>query len=189
MKRFATNNFVDNFDINILNNPLESLYGLVNNTKYMEKTRVIDTIYLPLYGRNHTVHDKSGLNQWRASGRDRNPNEVYIPIPSKIYRYKPEFFPARDSIFSMKLPDGNILNTKVCQENSKALMSNPNKALGKWILRDIFKLDEGIPVTNDILLLYGIDSVRLDKISNVEYEINFSSTNSYENFINNLEEN
>lgn len=187
MKRFITNNFLDDFDIDILNNPLESLYGLVDNTKKLTKIKIIDTIFLPLYGRNNKVHEKSALNQWKASGRDRHPNEVYIPIPIKVHKYKPNFFPARDSIFNMKLPNGDILKTKVCQENSKALMSNPNKALGKWILRDVFKLDEGVPVTNEMLLLYGIDSVRIDKVSNLEYEINFSTLNSYEFFINNLE--
>jgi len=188
MKRFTTKRFLDDFDINILNNPLESLYGLLDNTKKLTKIKILDTIFLPLYGRNMIVHEKSALNQWKASGRDRHPDEVYIPIPIKIHKYKPDFFPARDSVFKMKLPNGNILNTKVCQENSKALMSNPNKALGKWILRDIFKLKEGVSVTNATLLLYGIDSVRIDKISNFEYEINFSATNSYENFVNNLVE-
>ena len=31
---------------------------------------------------------------------------------------------------------------KVCQENDKALMSNPNRDLGKWILRTV----PGIPM-------------------------------------------
>jgi len=33
--------------------------------------------------------DKSGLNQWNARGRDRNPNEVYIPIPAEIHKNFP----------------------------------------------------------------------------------------------------
>ncbi len=33
-------------------------------------------------------------------------------------------------------------------------------------------------------ILYGIDSVRIDKIDDLEYEINFASLDSYENFIN-----
>ncbi|WP_323807506.1 hypothetical protein [Moraxella catarrhalis] len=28
-----------------------------------------------------------------------------------------------------------MLNAKVCQENSKALMTNPNSALADWLLR------------------------------------------------------
>ena len=188
MKRFSTQNIIDDFDINILNNPLEALYGLIDNANSQPQMRIIDTIYLPLYGSNHQVHEKSGLNQWRASGRERHPNEVYIPVPVKIHKNKPNFFPQKDKVFKLKLPNKNVLSAKICQENGKALMSNPNKELGKWILRDVLKLDEGISVTNDILLLYGIDSVRIDKISSMLYEINFSRLNSYEDFINKLEE-
>jgi hypothetical protein len=189
MKRFSTENFVDEFDVNILSNPLEDLYSLIHGTQYMTSSRIIDTIFLPLYGRDHTVQEKSGLNQWRASGRERHFDEIYIPIPMKLYQYKPKFFPERDVIFEMKLPNGKILNTKVCQENRKALMSNPNKALGKWILRDVFKLKPYEVVTNDTLLLYGIDSVRIDKVGDLSYEINFARIDSYEEFIATLEEN
>ena len=42
-------------------------------------------------------------------------------------------------------------------------MSNPNKALGKWLLRDILKLEERKLVTYDVLALYGIDSVIIRK--------------------------
>jgi len=189
MKRFKTENFVDDFDVNILKNPLEDLYTLVHSTEYITSSTMIDSIFLPLYGRNHTVHEKSGLNQWRASGRDRDCNEVYIPIPIKIHTYKPHFFPKQDVVFSMKLPNGTSINTKVCQANGKALMSNPNNALGKWILRDVFKLKEYEPVTNDTLILYGIDSVKIDKISEQKFEINFARIDSYEEFIVGLEEN
>ena len=78
------------------------------------------------------------------------------------------------------------MDAKLCQENSKALMSNPNKALGKWILRDLYKLKEGELVTDEIFKLYGIDSIRIDKISDLSYEINFASIGSYEKFLESL---
>jgi len=189
MKRFKTNSFVDSFDVDILKDPLEELYSLINDSNdFMISSKIQDTIYLPLYGQNKKVYNNSGLNQWNANGRKRNPNEVYIPIPSKFYKYKPTFFPNKDVQFALKLPNGKILNTKICQSNNKALMSNPNEALGQWILRDIFKLDEGTLVTNDILKLYGIDSVRIDKINELEYEINFAELNSHEEFMLKLEQ-
>lgn len=188
MKRFKTENIVEEFDINILNNPLEALYDLTNHSSNIYKSRIIDTVFLPLYGQNSEVQNLSGLNQWRANGRNRHPDEVYIPVPAKIHQYKPNFFPEKDIIFSMKLPNGKILNTKICQDNSKALMSNPNKDLGKWILRDILKVPQGEKVTKMRLLLYGIDSVRIDKIDTLKYEINFSTTNSYKDFITSLED-
>lgn len=184
MKRFLTNSFVDSFDVDILEDPLEALYSLINkDSEYMTSVRIKETIYLPLYGSGNKVYERSGLNQWNAKGRVRNPNEVYIPVPIKFYEYKPNFFPPKDIVFSMRLPNGDIMASKICQENGKALMSNPNKALGQWILRDLFKLKEGELVTKNTLLLYGVDSVRIDKIDDLEYEINFAKSGSYEKFI------
>lgn len=52
----------------------------------------------------------------------------------------PEFFPNRDMLFDLITPDGQILNAKVCQENSKALTTNPNSALADWSLRQLLNL-------------------------------------------------
>ena len=187
MKRFNTNNFVDEFDIDIIKNPLDELNCMMDNKEIMQSSKIIDTVYLPLYGKDKKVQEKSALNQWNAAGRVRNINEVYIPIPSKFYKYKDDFFPNKDIIFKLNLPNGKIIDAKICQDNKKALMSNPNKDLGKWLLRDIFKLKEGELLTNKHLNLYGIDSVRIDKISDLQYNINFSKLGSFEDFIDSLE--
>lgn len=123
--------------------------------------------YLPLYSKQGGVHvpEKSGLNQWNADGRTRNLNEVYIPIPKKIHRNLPVFFPERDTHFALILPNERILIAKVCQDNSKALMSCPNSDLGEWILRDELELEPGVLATYDMLISSEIDSVcvrRLD---------------------------
>lgn len=188
MKRFKTTSFVDSFDVNIIDEPLEELYALMNEKQYaMKSSKIIDTIYLPLYGRGKKVFANSGLNQWNAKGRKRDFNEVYIPVPSRFYKHKATFFPTRDIVFSLKLPNGKIIDAKICQSNNKALMSNPNEALGRWILRDVFKLKEGELLSNEMLELYGVDSVRIDKIDRLKYEINFSKQNSYELFISKFE--
>jgi hypothetical protein len=190
MKRFNTFHFLDTFNVDIIADPLDALYSIINsNPPLMHKTNIQDTIYLPLYGSNHKVYDNSGLNQWNAKGRKRDIDEIYIPIPKKFYTHKPKFFPEKDVIFTLNLPNKTKLQAKVCQAGSKALMSNPNKALGKWLLRDVFKLSEGELVTNNTLYTYGIDSVRLDKINDTEYDINFAKLDSYENFIFKLENN
>ncbi len=186
MKRFLTDSFLDEFEIKVLADPLEELYSLINSNKATEK-RKIETVYLPLYGLKGKVYTNSALNQWNAKGRARNADEVYIPIPSKFYKYKPNFFPNKDIIFTLKLPNKRKIEAKICQENKKALMSNPNKDLGKWLLRDVFKLKEGTLVTNELLDLYGIDSVRIDKIDENIYEINFAKKGSFEKFINDFE--
>jgi len=184
-KRFNTINTVFEFDVEILEDPIKDLANLFNeeNLLMQNTSRIIQTVFLPLYGRNKTVFEKSGLNQWNAEGRDRHQNEAYIPIPVDVHNKYPHFFPDRDTTFSLKLPNGTNMNSKVCQENSKALMSQSNRELGKWILRDVLKLSEGELLTYEKLQALGIDSVRIDKISESEFEINFAKIGSYEKFI------
>lgn len=74
------------------------------------------------------------------------------------------------------------MQNKVCQTGGKALMSYYNRELGQWILRDVLNLREDEILTYEKLALLGIDSVRVDKINDLEFEINFSQIDSYENF-------
>ena len=47
----------------------------------------------------------------------------------------------------------------------------------------MLKLDEGELFTTKKMKEIGIDSVRIDKISNETFEMNFAKIGSYENFI------
>jgi len=75
----------------VLEDPLLELHKLLNKgaKKFEKENRIKQTIFLPLYGNNHKVFENSGLNQWHAKGRDRHPNEVYIPIPAEIHKNFP----------------------------------------------------------------------------------------------------
>jgi hypothetical protein len=183
-KRFITEKILNKFNVEILEDPLSELEKLLNikGLEFETEVKIKQTVFLPLYGRKQTVFEKSGLNQWNADGRSRNPNEVYIPIPAEIHKNFPEFFPDRDTPFILRLPDGRRMQSKICQDNGKALMSYSNRELGQWILRDVLGLKEGELLTYDKLQTIGIDSVRLDKISSDQFEINFSATGSYDNF-------
>lgn len=130
------------------------------------------------------VPEKSGLNQWNASGRPRNPNEIYIPYPAEDRRRTVNFFPPRDTVFNLKFPDGTVIPTKVCQQDGKAIMSNPNKILGEWLLRKVFELSERTIVTYRMLEIFGIDSVIFQKIGELEYSIDFAEVGTYEQFYN-----
>lgn len=188
-KRFITEPIIYEFSVDILEDPLFELSKLLEKTDlyFEEEPKIKQTIYLPLYGRNQIVFEKSGLNQWNAGGRDRHPNEVYIPIPVDIHRNFPNFFPDRETPFDLKLPNGRKMQSKVCQEGGKALMSYSNRELGQWILRDVLKLKEGELLTYERLQILGIDSVRIDKTDSTSFEINFSRIGSYEQFKNMLE--
>ena len=123
----------------------------------------MDYVILPLYSKRGIPHipERSGLNQWNAKGRPRDVNEVYIPIPKSIHHLYPHFFPSRDCPFELVLPDGSSLSAKVCQDGGKALISNPNSALGEWILRKVLRKPIGEIVTIDDLYTYGIDSIKI----------------------------
>lgn len=169
------------------------------------------------------VADKSGLNQWngiRTANRKlkdgtvvhiekkRDPNELYIPYPAEDRRNTPDFFPPRDTDFRLRLPDGNIISAKVCQEaykkmsderyqtlsaeeklaedrrrnEGKAIMSNPNNVLGEWLLRNVFELPEGTVVTYAMLQKFGIDSVVFTKHGELDYSVDFAEVGTYEDF-------
>ncbi|SMM99920.1 hypothetical protein SPONN_1085 [uncultured Candidatus Thioglobus sp.] len=185
-KRFKTNSTIKEFDIEVLKDPLLTLEACFAENEvepiFLTDTRINQTVYLPLYSKNMEVPKKSQLNQWNARGRTRNENEAYIFIPKKIHDNFPNFFPNRTQSFSLKLPNGETMKSKVCQDGGKALMSHSNKKLGQWILRDVLKLKEGELLTYAKLQILGIDSVRIDKISNTEFEINFAKVGSYEVF-------
>ena len=154
------------------------------------------------------VGEKSGLNQWNAGGRKRDDNELYIPYLTPDRNRNKKFFPPRDTPFDLYLPDGTKLSAKVCQAayakmpndeyerlteeekkiederrlEGKAIMSNPNKDLGEWLLRKVFEVPTKTVVTYEMLEKFGVDSVVFTKISDTEYKIDFSEIGTYEEF-------
>lgn len=149
---------------------------------------------LPLYSRRGPdkekfVAEKSGLNQWNAAGRVRDQNEIYIPYQAVDRQRDLNFFPPRDTPFTLHLPDGTDISAKVCQEADKnnpligkSIMSNPNKVLGKWLLRDVFEIPEGTVITYEMLELFGVDSVIFTKNDELDYSIDFAEIGTYEQF-------
>lgn len=184
-KRFVIDKTECEFDVNIIKNPIDALKELLNQESISDLDASKDFIYLPLYGiksGNRNVFTKSGLNQWNAKGRVRNPDEVYIPIPVFIHKTFPNFFPPRDVMFNLQFPDGEKVEASVCQDGGKALMTKQNKKLGKLILRDGLKLEEGELVTYEKLVMLGYDSVRIVKLATDLFKIDFAQVGSYEIF-------
>ena len=206
---------LDTISVDIMDDPYTFLLGMITQvnrpiTKYVDLLLPTDDIIttitneqiaqeiqkeqlcLPLYSRKageKFVAQKSGLNQWNAGGRARNENELYIPYQAIDRNRKLNFFPPRDTAFTLHLPDGTEISAKVCQEADKnnpligkAIMSNPNKVLGKWLLRDVFELKEGEIVTYEMLEKFGVDSVVFTKNSENDYSIDFSEIGTYERF-------
>lgn len=213
MKRFIIPENCLEIPVEILEEPINVLLNLISdvgNKVDFEKEKLqnaigllteeelipfVDYIILPLYSpeakkksKEPIVPEKSQLNQWNAGGRKRDPGEVYIGIPSKIRNNAPDFFPEKDVVFNLKIPNGNILSAKVCQDGSKALMTNPNKALADWMLRDVLMLQENEILTYDKLREIGYDSVKITKSTNDDYFIDFTKLDEYESFLEKIPE-
>jgi len=175
--------------IDIIDDPYSLLLDLFSSNQYKSATDKLvkgeNYIVLPLYGiqkKEKFVFEKSGLNQWNAGGRKRDIGEIYIPIPIDIHKEFPNFFPERDENFNLKIPTGEVFEAKVCQDNSKALMTNPNKALSDWLLRKVLQLKEGELATIEKLDKLGFDSVIITKNENSEFKIDIMKTESYNKF-------
>lgn len=197
MKRFEVpSKGYKDVEVEIVKEPLTLLEDFfINYNKKIASTpkrvKGVDYVILPLYSvRNGEVPMKSGLNQWNAGGRVRHEDEVYIPVPIAIHKNYPHFFPNRETPFVLYLPDGNILSAKICQENGKALMSNPNRKLGHWLLRKVLKKKPWELVTWNDLNRYGFDSICVENlhssndVGESEFRLCFaSSSESYSEFI------
>lgn len=192
---FEDMELLDTFDVEIMNDPYRFLMTLMYGEEQIsapeEIMRPVQMVRLPqiclrLYSTKSNgtkfVAEKSGLNQWNAAGRPRNPNELYIPYPAEDRERTSGFFPGRDTVFSLTLPDGTVIPAKICQADGKAIMSNPNRILGEWLLRTVFELPEGTLVTYEMLQRFGIDSVVFTKHDELEYSVDFAELGTYEDF-------
>lgn len=174
--------------IEIIEDPYTLLLELFENKDFKPATDKLikgqNFVILPLYGIQNNekfVFEKSALNQWNAGGRKRNFGEIYIPIPIEIHKKYPTFFPAKDNHFNLTIPTGEIFTAKVCQDNSKALMTDP-QAISDWLLRKVLQLQEGELATIEKLDELGFDSVMITKIDQKNFKIDIMKTNSYNEF-------
>lgn len=163
----------------------------------LSKQEDVESVILPLYSTQSLsekrVPAKSGINQWNAGGRIRKFGEAYIPVPSLIHKINPTFFPPRDQPFLLTLPNGVQVQAKICQEGSKALMSNPNEVLCEWLFSTIDgsfenakkRLDKNDPYTYKDLVSIGKDSVKISKTPDgpSDYKLEFAGLDSFEDFI------
>lgn len=199
LKRFDTREKtkIQQFPVDMLANPFDLLRNLIDEIQVSETEHPVEEnfIILPLYSiRDGNVPERSGLNQWNAGGRSRHPDEVYIPIPSWIHNEFNDFFvytknrktkgeSAKNSpSFQVELPNGSLMKCKVAQSGGKALMSDPNRALGHWILREVLNITNHTLVTMDMLKEIGIDSVKITKRNDDYYYLDFVEAGSFEAF-------
>jgi hypothetical protein len=213
MKRFVFDRQENTISLTIDQNPLAILDKLVGRTSSKLSTLSSisidideseqgpvgvpgkDFVILPLYSlRDNKVPLKSGINQWNAGGRSRKFGEAYIPVPALIHQRFPAFFPLRDQHFSLELPNGSTPQlAKICQDGGKALMTESNIELGKWIISVIDPLTETSefskppsrsrrPFTYNDLVTIGSDSVLVERLATKRYAARFAGLGTFEEF-------
>lgn len=187
-QKFEIKDILQSIPVVTLDNPFDALMTLFKAQASVSAgpEHNNDFVLLPLYSVKKGIKfvpEKSGLNQWNADGRVRNSREVYIPVPREVHQLKPNFFPTRLTDFRLLLPNGNSLAAKICQEGDKALMSNPNKALGAWLLDEVLNQPKNQLITYKQLAELDIDSVLITRIGDREYSIDFQKVGKYEKFL------
>jgi hypothetical protein len=188
-KQFIADSMFTDFAVHIISDPFEALEKLFRETLQdlvFAPIQQAPHVFLPLFSLkdgDKYVPEKSALNQWNAGGRPRNISEVYLKVPAWVHQKHPNFFPSRDTKFTLKLPNKTQLKAKICQDNGKALMSDPNADLGNWILRDVMGLKDGELLTYEKLESLGLDSVVIYKHDEENFSMDFSRIGSYDEFI------
>lgn len=168
-----------------------------------ERNEIIyDEIYLPLYQdkkEGRIVSNRSGVNMRHSKSKNKGSNtlrpeyEIEVRISTWIHHIFPKFFGIdafnEDEIkdenlndFDLIVPDGRILKGRVKQAKGKSLQTNPQGALGEWILKDVLGLENREVVTWELLDKLGIDSVKITKVDNKQFKITVAETGAYEKF-------
>ncbi len=192
-RQFITPKEAFKLPVEIIKDPFSLLLKLFEEKEFdllpRKYIKGVDYVILPLYGYKkgkRFVFEKSGINQWNAKPRPnqerRGLGEIEIRIPVWIHKKYVNFFPPKDKIFNLQVPTEDNFKAKVCQENRKALMTNPNKDISDWLLRTVLHLDEGELATIEKLDKLGFDSVIITKTDNENYKIDIMKTDSFENF-------
>lgn len=129
-----------------------------------------DSVNLSLVTKNGEPGTRSGLNWGQRRGRE--PNQAYIPLPSRIA--KSGFFPLEKRHFTAITDDRHQLTLRVEQQNDKAITTPiRNSDLGEYF-RNRLGLPNGAYVTRADLDRYGRTSVKFVKLDDETFYMDFS---------------
>lgn len=116
------------------------------------------------------VSKSSGLN-W-GQREKRNPNQAYIPLPSKFSKIN--FFPLNKRHFTIVTDDGISMILRVEQANDKAITTPGNNAELGIYFRERLGLEPGQAVTTEDLIAYGRTDVDFIKLDDEHFIMDFS---------------
>jgi hypothetical protein len=197
---FDNMKLLETVQIDIVENPYDILLTTTSmgaKEQKPEKNQICLRLYTTRHGEKE-IELHSGLNQWNGARKTykkdkitgekqlvketpRNKDECYISYPIED-RARKDFFPPKDTSFQLLLPNRQWLSAKICQQGGKAIMSNPNNELGKWLLRDVLQILYGEIVSYQHLQEAGYDSVIFTKLADGIYSAEFCPLGTYERF-------
>ena len=130
----------------------------------------LDSVTLSLVTKTGEPGTRSGLNWGQRRGRE--PNQAYIPLPSRIA--KSGFFPLEKRHFTVITDDRHQLTLRVEQQNNKAITTPVrNSDLGEYF-RNRLGLQNGAYITREDLDRYGRTDVKFVKFDEETYYMDFS---------------
>ena len=180
-RKASIDNFKKDFDgiidDNILREVISKLEVLINNGKdeFTIRNEILDLTNL--VENNDFAYKLQNL-------LFRPINEIYIPIPhaKKFHEQNTGFFgkgigalkssgklklPKKQRCFNLIFdPSGTKIKAFITQDFGKAIQSYEKQSeLGRWILREVFRLKEYEPLTQKRLDEIGINGIRLYKLN------------------------
>lgn len=136
----------------------------------IDKLDDYDSVRLSLVTKTGEPGSRSGLNWGQRKGRE--PNQAYIPLPSRIARR--DFFPLEKKHFTAITDDRCQLTLRVEQQNNKAITTPVrNSDLGEYFRRRL-GLRNGAYVTRADLDRYGRTDVKFVKLDEETFYMDFS---------------
>lgn len=161
---FCTDNEVENYIRIYKISPTQSYESSIITS---EKENYVKLSLLTSKG---DVAKSSGIN-WGQRAH-RNPDQAYIPLPSKIA--KSGFFPLNKRHFTVITDDGQCFIMRVEQAGDKAITTpGDNAEIGNY-LRSRLSLDNGELVTLEHLKKYGRTDITFTKLDDEHFELDFS---------------
>lgn len=165
----ATPRTVTTTRVDIVTGETEEVAETVLTTPTNSYSNSVVTSFLDKSG---NLPGSSGLNWGQRDGRD--PDQAYIPIRMPIHRADPTFFPPLRVPFLMYTDDGEVLRCVMAQDNRKGIHTTENNAIMGAYFRGRLGLPSGAFVTVDDLTNYGRHDVRIYKIDDETYYLDFS---------------
>ncbi|GED13743.1 phospholipase D-like domain-containing protein [Aneurinibacillus migulanus] len=118
---------------------------------------------------------RSGLNWGQRPEYNRESNQAYIPVHLDTHQNNPGFFPPRGTRFTILTDDGEEFTCVMAQDNNKAIETCDNNSILGIYFRQRLNLPLGFMVTIEDLLEYGRTYVRVYKIQDYLYYMDFRS--------------